>query len=139
MFEEIRDILKEEKEIPFYLNVPFLIASQFLSWFVWVFVGVGILLSDKYFPYWFGFVLAILALYFIFILIALFKVLQHTTTSSQGEKNENNKALKRIMDAGFNGVIGSLAFYVVVFLILWLLKSMGVVDRFLVQVFEFTR
>lgn len=135
MFDEIRDALKEEK-MPYHLRVPFLIASGFLKWFVWVFVGVGLLLNKEYFLYWFVFGIIVFSAFLIFIIVALSKILKLASSKRFQDKNEAVSFFKKVLDGGFNGVIGTISFYVFVYFALWFIKITGIVDQILSKIID---
>src|SRR5437870_10016417 len=70
MFGELKSVI-ERAAIPPALRVGLLVTVRAMAWLAWAFVGVGVLLSKEYFPYWMGFVLVFETILF----VALFYML----------------------------------------------------------------
>jgi len=136
----------KHSNIPETTKYVLIIIIKGISWFPWVFFFIGLFLTEDIFFYWFLFFLVIegsLVLGLIYILVLIVKAsINENRIKDEVEsdkKKVNSKAdsiLNRYLNRAKSGIIGNLAFYIVIILSLVVLKFMGIFDSFFREVIE---
>ncbi len=131
MHEDIKRFLDLNKEaVPASVRLVAVILARAMEWLIWVFVGVGVLLSNEYFWAWFIFVLIMFGAFALFFLYILLLIIQLDIKNREIISNQPQFSLS-IRNAAINGIVGSAAFYLIIFLLLAILKGMGFIDQLL--------
>src|SRR5688500_5760855 len=94
MFDDLKYIL-EKAEVSTQVKVALTVITKAISWFPWVFVGIGMLMKLDYFIYWLWFFMIMEGL----LLIAMTYILVLMTKNSL-EKGVRGKS--SIKDVGVN-------------------------------------
>lgn len=142
MFDDLKSML-EKADIPTTVRVALTVITKAVSWFPWVFVGIGLFLRGEYFLYWLVFFMVIegvllIALVYMLVLLVRYSM-QVGETSQQNDQaklpGSASKSTNGLVNMSLSGVVGNAAFYLVLFAAIVLLKVTGVVDSVLDAIF----
>lgn len=133
MFNELKDLLKEAA-LADTVKLPLTILIKAVTWFPWVFVGVGLILNREFFVYWLGFFLFIEGL-MIAALVYLLTAVVQTELSNSENRGANRSAssdenlAEPLKDTIVKGVFGNAAFYLFILMGFVIVKGMGAFDE----------
>lgn len=131
MYDDLQALIKGSN-VSDEIKVTLSIITKGVSWFPWVFIGVGIFLNKEFFSYWLAFSLFIFGALIIVLLYMLVMVLHFSLTekprkeSSDGE-GENVKKTN-FPEIVMKGIIGNFSFYFFIMAVFVVIKSMDIFD-----------
>lgn len=125
MFDEIESLINSSK-LPDGTRIILIVITSAIRWLIWPFVGIGILLSNAFFPYWLGFFIFIesvlfLSLVYILIGIAKYELNLKVRKKDKDLRPMNANIFKNIRE----GIIGNLGFYLFIAIAFIILKLLG--------------
>ncbi len=142
---ENADLDIKYSKIPETAKYALIVIIKGITSFPWVFFFVGLILTKEIFFYWFVFFLAVEGVFIFALIYILIMIVKASLKSDYGldEKENNPKAnsksdsiLEGYLSKAKSGIIGNIAFYVIIIGSLVVLKFMGVFDAFISQIFD---
>lgn len=142
---ENADLDIKYSKIPETAKYALIVIIKGITSFPWVFFFVGLLLNKENFFYWFVFFLAVEGVFIIALIYILVLIVKASLKSDYGLEKEENKSespsksdsiLADYLNKAKSGIIGNIAFYVIIIGALIVLKFMGVFDAFISQIFD---
>ena len=133
MFQELKSAVRDA-QVPDTVKLALSVLIKAVTWFPWVFIGIGILLNREYFIYWLGFFLfveglLILSLVYVLVIVVRSTVSVPMSPAAQAPASTDEKLKDKFGDTVLKGVIGNAAFYLFILAALIIVKGMGVFDE----------
>ena len=116
------------------LKITLLVITRGVTWYPWVFVGIGGLLNKAYFPYWLAFSLFIFGALILVLLYMLVLVVRSAVATEPGTNpstangDTGIQAPAKVKGNMLSGIIGNLAFYLFIIVAFAVVKIMGLFD-----------
>ncbi len=127
MYEDLKYLVKDST-IPEEAKVVLSVMLKTVSWFPWVFIGVGMLLNNVFFIYWLGFCLFIFGAMIFVLLYMLVMILRVSLPTSADRKESGSNPTEGFSATAFKGIVGNFAFYLFIMVAFVVVKSMGLFD-----------
>lgn len=135
MFDDLKRVIDNES-LPISAKVALSVVIKAISWLPWVFVGIGWLLNKEYFIYWLAFFISVEAILFFALIYILVLLVRHSLAIEWNNRQENDESSENrpksrnrgVAEAAIEGVIGNIAFYIVIIGAFIVLKLTGIVD-----------
>jgi len=126
MFDEVKYLIKDAA-IPGSIKITLSLITKSISWFPYVFVGIGILLNNQFFIYWLGFFILIEGILFMTLIYVLILTIKYDLKLKNPKKHENlvNKIITTACDKGLIKVFIGLALIILYIII----KLLGIPDE----------
>jgi len=134
MFDDIKYLI-EKTTLPESIKISLSVIIRAITWLIWAFVGVGLLLDSKYFIYWIAFFIFIEGMLFIALIFVLIQSIKYET--GKNETREIKTPTKNTLRDGIiKGVLGNVFFYLLFLIFFIILKAMGIIDNFMELIFQ---
>ena len=130
MFEDIKDLVKNSN-IPEIIKIIIIVIIRCITWFVWAFIGIGILIKNEFFIYlllFFIFIEAFLVIALITVLISSIKYFLNIPNNEPDKYEKTEIRKSTLVDKIRDGIIGNSAFYVFLIIVFIIVKIIGGFD-----------